>query len=472
MTTNSNRVRLLSMLKLCDIAVVATALVWAVAIASPGTDNWVTILEMRVKLRNVLFVIGYLGFCHFVLRYYGLYRSYRLSPTAREWRDLTKSTLLCVVPIWLSAAPFRFEYLTPTFLAVFPTLMVAMLGVERRAFRVLARSMRRHGRNLRNAVVVTHGSGGFDMASRLARRGDLGYQILSVIGVEDEETVIGRERAVVERVSALLEAHAVDEVFCVLPLDTAQPLLRAIVALCEERGIIVRIVARMADLILARAQLDELDGQPVLTVFSGPQESPWLLVKRLIDVAAAGSALSLFAPVMAWIALLVKLDSRGPVFFVQERVGLNGRRFRFFKFRTMVVDAEARQAELETLNEARGPVFKMRDDPRISRVGKWLRRFSFDELPQLLNVLKGDMSLVGPRPLPLRDIERMDVRAHKRRLSVKPGMVCLWQVGARVPEFDEWIKTDMEYIDNWSLGLDMKILLKTIPAVISGRGAY
>jgi lipopolysaccharide/colanic/teichoic acid biosynthesis glycosyltransferase len=160
------------------------------------------------------------------------------------------------------------------------------------------------------------------------------------------------------------------------------------------------------------------------------------------------------------------------VLFVQERVGLGGRRFRFYKFRTMVPDAERRQADLERLNEAQGPVFKIRSDPRITRVGRIIRQLSLDELPQFLNVLRGDMSLVGPRPLPVRDVLKIDRRAHKRRFSVKPGITCLWQVHGREPSFDEWIKTDMEYIDNWSLGLDLKIMVKTIPAVLTGRGAY
>jgi len=158
--------------------------------------------------------------------------------------------------------------------------------------------------------------------------------------------------------------------------------------------------------------------------------------------------------------------------FVQERMGLNGRRFRFYKFRTMVQNAEELQEGLEPLNEAQGPVFKIRNDPRVTRLGRWIRRLSLDELPQLVHVLKGDMSLVGPRPLPLRDVQRIDVRAHKRRFSVRPGITCLWQINGREPEFESWIKTDMEYIDNWSLGLDVRILLKTIPAVLSGRGAY
>ncbi len=160
------------------------------------------------------------------------------------------------------------------------------------------------------------------------------------------------------------------------------------------------------------------------------------------------------------------------MFFVQRRVGLGGRQFNFYKFRTMVKDAERLQPALEHLNEADGPVFKIRDDPRVTRVGRWVRRASLDELPQLINVLKGDMSLVGPRPLPLRDVARMDVPAHRRRFSVKPGITCLWQIQGREPRFEDWIRTDMAYIDNWSLGLDFKILARTIPAVLSGRGAY
>jgi lipopolysaccharide/colanic/teichoic acid biosynthesis glycosyltransferase len=192
----------------------------------------------------------------------------------------------------------------------------------------------------------------------------------------------------------------------------------------------------------------------------------------VIDVAISAVAIVCLIPVFALIALVIKLDSRGPVLFRQERVGFNRRRFNALKFRTMVADADRQQAALESLNEAQGPVFKIRNDPRITRVGRWLRRLSLDELPQLFNVLRGDMSLVGPRPLPLRDVSRIDVNAHKRRFSVRPGITCTWQVNGREPRFEEWIKADMEYIDNWSLGLDLRIILKTIPAVLSGKGAY
>jgi lipopolysaccharide/colanic/teichoic acid biosynthesis glycosyltransferase len=175
----------------------------------------------------------------------------------------------------------------------------------------------------------------------------------------------------------------------------------------------------------------------------------------------------------AAVAVLIKLDSAGPVFFTQERIGLHKRRFRMIKFRTMQDGAETQQQVLEHLNEAEGPVFKIKADPRVTRLGRLLRRFSIDELPQLFNVLKGDMSLVGPRPLPVRDVERIDARSHRRRFSVRPGVTCLWQVNGRSNVgFNNWVRMDLEYIDQWSLGLDLKILLKTIPAVLKGSGAY
>ena len=171
-------------------------------------------------------------------------------------------------------------------------------------------------------------------------------------------------------------------------------------------------------------------------------------------------------------AIAIKLDSAGPAFFVQERVGLNKRRFRMIKFRTMSADAESRMKDIEHLNEKTGPIFKIRNDPRVTRVGRWLRKTSVDELPQLINVLLGDMSIVGPRPLSLRDALRMELAWQKRRFSVKPGLTCLWQVSGRSNlSFEQWMELDLEYIDRWSLGLDGLILLRTIPAILSARGA-
>jgi exopolysaccharide biosynthesis polyprenyl glycosylphosphotransferase len=281
------------------------------------------------------------------------------------------------------------------------------------------------------------------------------------------------ESMIVEQLSSVIANQPVDEVLVALPMDKYGLLIETIVRQCEEQGIIVRVRTEMSRLQVARSYVDDLEGVPVMTIQSGPPDSWQLFMKRVIDIVGSAAFLLALAPLFAVLAWLIRMDSAGPVFFTQERIGFNKRPFRLIKFRTMVDGADYQQSKLEHLNEVAGPVFKIKSDPRITRLGKFLRRFSIDELPQLVNVLKGDMSLVGPRPLPLRDFDRFDTQWHKRRLSVKPGMTCLWQVNGRSEiDFNHWVQMDLEYIDNWSLGLDMKILLKTIPAILKGSGAY
>jgi len=195
--------------------------------------------------------------------------------------------------------------------------------------------------------------------------------------------------------------------------------------------------------------------------------------KRAFDIVVSFIVLLLLAPVFMLIGFFIWLEDGGGVFFAQTRVGEFGRQFKMYKFRSMTDDAEMRRAELEPFNQMSGPVFKVESDPRITRFGRWLRRTSFDELPQLVNVLMGDMSLVGPRPLPLYEVEKFENTAQRRRLSVKPGLTCLWQISGRnqVRDFQDWVRLDLDYIDHWSLALDFKILLRTIPAVILGLGA-
>jgi exopolysaccharide biosynthesis polyprenyl glycosylphosphotransferase len=281
------------------------------------------------------------------------------------------------------------------------------------------------------------------------------------------------ESEVLAKLESVLHDESVDEVLVSLPPQKYGPLVEKIVNRCEEEGVIVRVRAEMFQLRTAKTYADELEGLPVLTFRSGPEDDWRLVAKRIIDFVGSAVLLLILAPLFAVVALLIKLNSPGPVLFSQERIGLNKRRFQMLKFRTMVNGAEKQQATLEQLNEAEGPVFKIKHDPRVTPIGKFLRRFSVDELPQLINVLKGDMSLVGPRPLPVRDVERIDVASHKRRFSIKPGLTCLWQVNGRSNiGFEEWVRMDLQYIDQWSLGLDMLILLKTIPAVLRGPGAY
>jgi exopolysaccharide biosynthesis polyprenyl glycosylphosphotransferase len=215
-----------------------------------------------------------------------------------------------------------------------------------------------------------------------------------------------------------------------------------------------------------------IDGDHYISTYTENAEGWAQVIKRALDVVVAAMLLILLLPLLLCVALAVKLSSSGPVFFLQDRIGVNKRLFKIWKFRTMVPDAEKLMAHLERQNEVAGPVFKMKNDPRITPLGKWLRRTSIDELPQLLNVLKGDMSLVGPRPLPVRDYEGFNEDWQRRRFSIKPGITCLWQVNGRSGiSFDQWMLLDLQYLDEWSLWLDFKILAKTLPAVLKGAGA-
>jgi exopolysaccharide biosynthesis polyprenyl glycosylphosphotransferase len=245
-----------------------------------------------------------------------------------------------------------------------------------------------------------------------------------------------------------------------------------IFASCEEQGIIVRNLSDIFNSRLARSRTEYFEGEPVISHYTGAMGGWQMGFKRIMDLVLTSILLLVFSPLFLLTAVLIKLDSPGPIFFIQDRVGLNKRRFRLYKFRTMVEGADKQHDELEVLNEVSGPVFKIKNDPRITNIGKFLRKTSIDELPQLINVLKGDMSLVGPRPLPVRDYNGFDKDWHRRRFSVRPGITCLWQVNGRssIP-FEQWMKLDMEYIDRWSLYLDFAILAKTIPSVWKGSGA-
>jgi exopolysaccharide biosynthesis polyprenyl glycosylphosphotransferase len=246
-----------------------------------------------------------------------------------------------------------------------------------------------------------------------------------------------------------------------------------VIELCELEGVEVWLLADFFRTQISQTSVDDFLGRPTLVFRSAPEASWQGVGKQVLDVVGAAFALVLSLPIMIGAALLVRWTSKGPILFRQRRSGLNGRPFTMLKFRTMVTDAEQQKAELAAFNEMDGPVFKVSADPRITPVGRWLRKFSVDELPQLWNVLMGEMSLVGPRPLPVAEIRQIHDRAHRRRLSVKPGLTCLWQISGRnrVSSFKEWVRLDLEYIDNWSLWLDLKILLKTIPVVILGTGA-
>jgi exopolysaccharide biosynthesis polyprenyl glycosylphosphotransferase len=246
-----------------------------------------------------------------------------------------------------------------------------------------------------------------------------------------------------------------------------------VIRACELEGVEVWLVADFFSTQISRTSLDELLGRPLLIFRTTPEDSWRMVVKQVVDRLGSLILLVVLSPVFLLIALMIKFTSPGPILFRQQRSGLNGRPFTIFKFRTMVTNAEQFQHELSAMNEMSGPVFKVTNDPRITPAGKFFRKYSLDELPQLFNVWRGEMSLVGPRPLPVDEVKRFENLSHRRRLSVKPGLTCLWQVKGRnqINDFREWVRLDLEYIDNWSLWLDFKILLMTIPVVFRGTGA-
>ena len=242
---------------------------------------------------------------------------------------------------------------------------------------------------------------------------------------------------------------------------------------CELEGVEAWLLADFFNTQVSQTTLDDFNGRPLLVFRSTPEDSWQKVAKQAIDVFGALAFLLCLSPIFIAVALAIRLTSPGPILFRQRRSGLNGRPFTMLKFRSMVTDAEQLKVELQALNEMEGPVFKLTNDPRVTPIGRFIRRWSIDEWPQMINVLLGDMSLVGPRPLPVDEVLRFDDFAHRRRLSVKPGLTCLWQVNGRneVTNFKDWVRLDLEYIDNWSIWLDVKILFRTIPVVLLGTGA-
>ena len=276
----------------------------------------------------------------------------------------------------------------------------------------------------------------------------------------------------VQRLVEMLHEHSVNGVILSARHAYFEQVEAAIRA-CELEGVEAWLVADFFKTQISRTSFDDFYGWPVLVFRSTPESSWPRVVKQLMDFVGSFLVLVLFWWFFALIALLIKFTSPGPVLFRQQRSGINGQPFTIYKFRTMVTNAEQLKHELAAMNEMSGPVFKVTNDPRVTPIGKFLRKFSLDELPQFFNVLRGEMSLVGPRPLPVDEVKRFNDLAHRRRLSVKPGLTCLWQVSGRnnVSDFKDWVRLDLEYIDNWSLWLDIKILWRTLPAVLAGTGA-
>ena len=353
--------------------------------------------------------------------------------------------------------------------AIFPSL-AATAFASRFVIRALLGELRRRGRNNRFVLVVGTNRFASDFADLIDSHVTLGLRVVGQLQVEGEEPSNGRPvLGRLEDIEDILHTNVIDEVAICLPVSDWSR-IDEVTRLCEEEGKIVRIPLYTLEHTLSAGRVEEFGGVPIYSIVAGPDRAVALAAKRVLDFVGAAILLILTAPLAAWIARSIRRDSPGPIFFRQERVGEHGRRFKVLKFRTMVLDAEDQLADLAHHNEIRGPAFKVTDDPRVTALGRRFRRSSLDELPQLWNVLRGEMSLVGPRPPLPSEVEGYDVW-HRRRLSMKPGMTGLWQVRARrEADFDRWVETDLEYIDGWSFWLDLKIIARTIPAVIGREG--
>jgi exopolysaccharide biosynthesis polyprenyl glycosylphosphotransferase len=472
----SRRRILLITLKVIDLSIMTTAFLLA-ALPVSREVSFAEFLSMRIKVENLFVFLGMLVIWHVIFVSFGVYQSQRLASREEELACILKATSASTLCVALLSLIFRIRMITPIYLVAFWLLTTASVMVSRLALRFLLEGIRRRGRNLRHVLIVGTNSRAISFARTVAAKAESGYR---VIGFVDEpwrdfdSLQAGAHRVVCDFQSlpSFLRETVVDEVVIGLPIRSYYEQSSAIAALCEVHGIVVRFLPGLFNLKLARPRTEEFDGDPLITLSTGHLDGWPVVLKRILDVTLSVCALLLLAPLLLLVAALVKLSSDGPIFFMQDRLGLNKRRFRIYKFRTMVADAEKRQVELEHLNEQHGPVFKIQADPRITPLGKLLRKTSIDELPQLFNVLRGEMSLVGPRPLPIRDYEGFDQDWHRRRFSVRPGITCLWQISGRNSiGFDKWMELDMRYIDEWSLWLDLRILAGTIPAVFRGTGA-
>lgn len=433
--------------------------------------------SMRVKVQNfILFIIMFLLW-YAILSSFNLYQSKRLSSQWKEIFNVTKATFLGSLMVFVAGMVFSIAIISLSFFVFFWISCASLMIVSRLILRQALEWIRRRGRNLRHMLIVGTNQRAVDFARKIESTPELGYRISGFVdssweGMADFHNSGYEVETDLDGFSAYLREHVVDEVVISLPLESKYRMAARIAALCEEQGIIVRHLPDIFDLRIFRTKSESLEGLSLISSYTCTMDGWQVEVKRLLDILISSTAILVLSPVFVITAIVIKLTSPGPVFFIQDRVGRNKRRFRLYKFRTMIPDAEQKQAELEASNEASGPVFKIKNDPRITPVGRILRKLSIDELPQLYNVFKGDMSLVGPRPLPVRDYNGFSEDWHRRRFSVRPGITCLWQVDGRsdIP-FEKWMELDMEYIDKWSLWLDFKILAKTVPVVLHGSGA-
>jgi exopolysaccharide biosynthesis polyprenyl glycosylphosphotransferase len=473
----------LTILKIGDILSMLIALamsLWFNRLFSGQSVSLWEVLQLRFKVTNFVLLLMFIPLWYLIFLSVGLYDRRRFEYGQGDFKDIVKAVVLCSMVLLTVTVLFQRDRISNDTVLLFATSACLLTWIGRTLVRAALEWMHWHGRNLCRLLLIGSNQRTYDFARRISAKPHLGYHLVGYI--DDPPTGQSYHKlqgllthlGTFDNFDAVIDREAVDEVVVSLPIRSCYERIKRLIAACEVQGIRVHLLSDFFELTVARAHPTEFDDIPILTLSSGTFAVGPFYLKRAFDLVLGVALVLLFAPLLLLIALCIKTSApHSPVFFAQTRVGYNRRHFKMLKFRTMVPDAERLQLELEALNEAQGPVFKIKNDPRVTFIGHFLRRTSLDELPQLFNVIKGDMSLVGPRPLPLRDVERFEESWLKRRFSVKPGITGLWQVNGRSStNFDQWIEQDLTYIDHWSFSLDFIILAKTIPAVLRGTGAH
>ncbi len=480
----SQRRTLMFALKFSDQIILGCAFFLAIAAVSDTIDTFrfYQFLFLRIRAVNFFLYLVFAWCWYGIFWSMGLYHSRRFHTWRVELKEVVNATLLGTFLLLFFGMLFSISLATPTFLFLFWTFTTVATLTSRLLLRSLLEHFRRRRISVQQLLIIGTNSRAVRFAQKIDNRLELGCRVIGFV----DDLWAGTAKflksgyplvADFAGFNEFLKKNVVDEVIIDLPLNSFYRQTQDIVRHCLEQGVMVRFLSDsfylLRNMNLARVRFDDFEGEVLLTVQNSSMAGWPILAKRAFDYLVALLLFVIFSPVFLLIAVLIKATSPGPVFFVQPRVGLNKRLFRMYKFRTMIPGAEDKLVELEHLNEVDGPVFKMRFDPRITSVGKFLRRTSLDELPQLINVLLGDMSLVGPRPLPVRDYQGFNTDWHRRRFSVRPGITCLWQVNGRCNlSFEDWMALDMYYIDQWSFGLDLKILIQTLPVIFGEKGAY
>jgi exopolysaccharide biosynthesis polyprenyl glycosylphosphotransferase len=410
-----------------------------------------------------------------MLQLMGAYHELRNKSVRQIAWALLKGCTLSVVFFGAIVFLLKLSFVSRTFVTMFFLLSFIFLALVRAAMVVVFKLALRRGYFHRNLLIVGTGRRAHHFIRSVRAHAGWGLRLAGLL--DRDPQMVGRHVAgasiigTVDDLPRVLREQVIDEVIFVVPrswMDHIEPALQQ----CEELGVRATVAVDLFNLHIAQSNQSDYEGIPLISYDTAPVDAWQLAFKRTVDVLVSGLGLLALLPAFAIIAVLIRATSRGPIFFRQTRSGLNGRQFTLYKFRSMVTDAEAKLDKLRHLNELSGPVFKLTNDPRLTSVGKWLRKTSLDELPQLYNVFKGEMSLVGPRPPIPKEVAQYKPW-QRRRLSMRPGITGMWQVSGRnqIKDFDEWMRLDLEYIDQWSVLLDVEILLKTLPAVLLGVGA-